>query len=317
MRVPEEIISAIRKERSFLIATHINPDGDALGSALALAFALEEMGKEIFVFDRDPVPEFYRFLPGFERFRQDIPEDVVRDAVLILLDCNGPDRASLEGFAFRKSIVIDHHETESSFGDFRWIDRSAAATGLLVFALIKELGITPSPDIATNLYAALSVDTGTFRYSNTSAGVFRVAAELVDRGAEPHVVADHLYERWSERRFRLLIETLKTLEIHDGIGLIHVTGGMFSQAGASPEDTENFSNFPRMIDSVRLAAFFRAAGEKTWKVSLRSKGEVNVAAVAERFGGGGHRNAAGYRIQADLEKAKKALLDACLNPRER
>lgn len=310
MKVPKKIISALQAEKQFLIATHINPDGDAVGSSLALSAALESMGKETFVYSRDPVPWYYRFMPGYERFTSNLERDVGPDPVLILLDCNSPERAALQARPFRLSIVIDHHETERDFGDIRWVDGNAAATGVMVFSALKSLGITITKDMATNLYTSIAVDTGTFRYSNTTAGVLRAAAELIEAGAEPNVISDYLYETWSQKRFNLLVKTLNTLEIRNRIAVTYVTREMFRKTGTKPEDTENFSNFPRMIDSVAISAFFRELGNNAWKVSLRSKGEFNVAKIAEQFGGGGHRNAAGYKIEIGLDAAKEALIKA-------
>jgi bifunctional oligoribonuclease and PAP phosphatase NrnA len=310
MRTPEKVLGLFKDEEQFLIAAHINPDGDAIGSALALSFALESMGKETFIYDRDPVPEIYKFLPGHDRFRSDLTNDLSVKPVLVLLDCNSLARASLEGYAFRHSLVIDHHETEADFGDTRWIDQHAAATGLMVYFAIKSLGLPVTKDMAINLYTAISVDTGTFRYSNTTAEVLRVSADLVKSGAEPNHIADNLYETWDRRRFNLFVMALNTLEIKGDTAIIHVTKDMFRKTGTKAEDTENFANFPRMMQSMRISVLLRELGDDEWKASLRSRDDVNVARVAELFGGGGHRNAAGFKLKADLGSAKKALLRA-------
>ncbi len=306
MQVPENLIALLRRERKFLIATHINPEGDALGSSLALSMALESMGKETVVFDRDPVPESYRFLPGHGKFTTTLPSLISKDSPLILLDCNDLERAGLENIVVPFAAVIDHHETERGFGDIRWIEPRAAATGMMVYALIKELGVTITRDMATNLYASIAIDTGTFRYSNVTPEVLRTAADLVESGADASCIAVGLYETWSSARFRLLIDTLNTLEVHDGLAITVVTRDMFRRTGSSAEDTENFSNFPRMMRDIKVSALFRQT-ENGWKVSLRSKGSVNVALVAAEFQGGGHRNAAGYRTEKDLETAKIEL----------
>jgi len=310
MKVPKKVISALQSEKRFLIATHINPDGDAIGSSLALSAALESMGKKTFVYSRDPVPWYYSFMPGHEKFISDLKMTEGYDPALILLDCNSPERSALENRSFGVSVIIDHHETERDFGDIRWVDSNAAATGVMIFFLLKSLGIAITKDMATNLYTSIAVDTGTFRYSNTRAEVLRAAAELIEAGAEPNVIADYLYETWSQKKFNLLVKNLNTLEIKNRIAITCVTREMFRKTGTKPEDTENFSNFPRMIESVAISAFFRELGNSVWKVSLRSKGNVNVAKIAEQFGGGGHRNAAGYKIEAGLDEAKEALLRA-------
>jgi phosphoesterase RecJ-like protein len=310
MKTPEKVLSAFRKEKKFLLAAHINPDGDAIGSCIALCKALDSLGKKASVYSRDPVPKQYRFLPGSGIIISDLKKVSALDPVLVLLDCNSPERAGLEGMAFRRCIVIDHHETETDFGDVRWIDPEAAAAGLMVYFLIKSLGCRLTRDIAVNLYTAIAVDTGTFRYSNTSAEVLRACARLIDGGTEPYLVSDALYESWEKKRFDLLVLVLNTLEIRSGVAVTYVTKEMFNKTGTKSADTETFSDFPRKIDTVRISALFREMGDGQWKASLRSKGDMDVARIAEFFGGGGHKNAAGYTVKADLETAKHALLKA-------
>jgi len=308
MKIPRELVSVLKKEKVFLLATHLNPDGDAIGSALALANALASMGKEVHVYNKDLVPEFYRFMPGNERFRTNLKKSLSKNPVLVLLDCNSPERAGLEQYSFRKSVVIDHHETEKNFGDIRWVVPSAAATGLMVFYLVKAMGLRVARDMAMNLYTAIAVDTGTFRYSNTSPEVLRASAELIEAGADPAAISECLYERWEKNRFDLLLMTLRNLEIKSDVAVMHITKNMFKKTVTKPEDTENFSNLPRMIKSVKIAALFRDMGNGFWKVSLRSKGDVNVAKIAELYGGGGHMNAAGFRTRGSLKSAKEKLL---------
>lgn len=310
MRIPKDLIEAFRNEKVFLLTTHIGPDGDAIGSCLALAEALKSLGKAVFVYDRDPVPEGYRFMPGCRTFRSSLGRIMTKHPLVVLLDCNSPDRAALTGYAFRKTAVIDHHETESDFGDIRWVERSAAATGLMVFHLVRTLGVPLTKSMATNLYTAIAVDTGTFRYSNTDPDVLKAGAELVEAGARPGAISEHLYEDWKKKRFELLVRALGTLDISDGIAFIHVTRDMHEKTGTTESDTENFANFPRIIDSVKISVLIREVDRGRWKVSMRSKGRVNVARIAAANGGGGHRNAAGFRITADLATIKKVIRKA-------
>ncbi len=309
MKIPGNVLDFLRKGKQFFIATHISPDGDALGSSIALSLALESLGKETIIYDKDPVPEFYRFLPGHESFTQSISNLKFEISNLILLDCNELERTGIEKIEFVSSAVIDHHETKKEFGDIKWIEPHAAATGLMLFYLIRELGVKITKEIAINLYAAIAIDTGTFRYSNTTPEVLRVAAELIEAGADPSYIAESLYETWSESRFRLLLKVLNTLEINNGIAITLVTLDMFRETGALVEDTENFVGFPRLLKSVRISALFREVENNYYKISLRSRGRgMNVAKIAAEFGGGGHRNAAGYRVRADFKTAKEALL---------
>lgn len=309
MKVPPEIISFLKEKNKFFIATHINPEADALGSSIALSMALESLGKETVVYDRDTVPGFYRFLPGYERFIHSTSNLQPSSFNLVLLDCNTPERAGIDGIPFKYSAVIDHHGTETDFGSVKWVEPDAAATGMMIFYLLQKLGIKMTKEIAINLYSAIAIDTGTFRYSNTTAEVMRVAAELVEAGAKPAFVSNSLYETWSEGRFHLLVSALNTLEIKDNVAFTFVTQEMFKKTGTNAEDTENFPGFPRMMKDIKVSAFFREIGENHWKVSLRSKGEINVAEIASRFDGGGHRNAAGFRIKGSLESAKETLLN--------
>lgn len=310
MKVPAEILTLLRQEKSFIIATHVDPDADTLGSAIALSMALEAAGKETVLFNKSPFPALYNFLPGRDKLVSSAAELRPQNSVLLLLDFNEPERAGLEDITFPRSAVIDHHETMGAFGDIRWIMPSAPATGLMVYSLIKELGAAITKDIAVNLYTAIAVDTGTFRFSNTDSETLRACAELIDAGARPAEIADALYESWSDGRFRLLIMALDTLEISEGIAFTHVTKEMFTVTGTTPEDTDNFSTFPRKIKSLKLSAFFRETDNGWWRVSLRSREDINAAEIASAFNGGGHRKAAGYKIQADLKTAKKALLKA-------
>jgi phosphoesterase RecJ-like protein len=308
MKIPKEILSVLKNEKVFLIATHINPDGDALGSALALSSALEARGKEVHIYNKDRVPEFYKFMPGHRKCKSGLKNVLSKNPVLILLDCNSPERAALEGYSFRKAVVIDHHETEKDFGEIRWVVPAAAATGLMVFSLIKAMGVTLTCDMATNLYTAIAVDTGTFRYSNTSSEVLNASAALIDSGANPAFIAECLYERWTGNRFALLVMTLNNLEIKNAVAMMHITKDMFKKTDTNPEDTENFLNFPRTIKSVKISAIFRDMGDGFWKASLRSKGNINVAKIAELYGGGGHRNAAGFKIKGSLKSVKEKFL---------
>lgn len=309
MKVPENLIDFFLKEERFLIATHINPEGDALGSSIALSMALESLGKETVLYDKGPVPESYRFLPGYERFGISVPELSRPDGrtPLVLLDCNEPSRAGLEKVIIPYSAVIDHHETLKEFGDIKWVEPSAAATGVMVYNLIRKLGVGITKEMAVNLYTAISIDSGTFRFDNTTADTLRIGADLIDSGADPAAIAQGLYESWSEGRLKLLINVLNTLEITDGVAMTVAAKAAFEKTGTSADDTENFSNFSQLMKKIKVSAFFRET-DNGWKVSLRSRGDVNVAEIAVVFGGGGHRNAAGYTAKKDLDTAKKELL---------
>lgn len=315
MKVPPKLLSFLKEEEKFFIATHISPEADAIGSSLALSSALESLGKVTVLYDEDPVPKVCRFLPAQEKFTNIILPFITTDFALILLDCNTLKRAGIEGLTFKYSVVIDHHETEEDFGDIKWVVPEAAATGMMIFYLIKELGVNITRDMAINLYSAIAIDTGTFRYGNTTAEALRIAAKLIEAGASPAYISNNLYETWSQERFALLIMSLNTLEVRGNVAITFVTREMYRKTGAAPEDTEDFPAFTRVMKDVNVSAFFRELTDNYWKVSLRSRGDINVALVASRFNGGGHKNAAGYVVKSDLESARgfllKALSSAC------
>ncbi len=297
----------------FLIATHLNPDGDGLGSALALGIGLEGMGKRAAVFAKDGVPETYRFLPMWERILSSVPARCLAEAwPVVYVDCSSPRRAGLEAEApsLGPAAIIDHHETESDTPAVSWVDSLAPAAGMMVWSALKAISAPIIPDIATNLYAAISVDTGMFRYPNTTAEALRVGADLIDAGAHPASVASGLYESWSRNRFELFQLSIRSMEIRGEAAFMAVTQEMLRATGASQAETENIVNYPLMIRDVRVSVMLREVREGAWKASLRSKGKVNVARICEHFGGGGHMNAAGCQLSGDLAAARLAILDA-------
>ncbi len=311
MTPPRELVRAFLEEDGFLLATHINPEGDALGSTLALYDALRQLGKKARVYDRDPVPEIYKFLPGWHGLDCRIPVNT-GELALVLIDCGNPDRAALKGVRFRKGFVIDHHETEAGFGDIVWVEPHAPAAGLMVFELLKSLGVKITREMALNLYTAISTDTGVFRYENTTAEALEASAELVRLGAQPALVAGNVYESWRPGRMRLLALALQTLDIRDGIAVISISKEMLEATGTTIEDTDNFTSFPRMIAGMRASGVFMEVEDGMVRASLRSKGILDVRAIAEGFGGGGHRNAAGFRVNAGLNEAKELFFRAAV-----
>lgn len=322
---PKSILDFFKKEDKFIIATHMNPDGDGLGSAIALSLALQKIGKKTILICKDKVPQQYKFLPRQEEFyllKNGIEKELAHNGFknLVLIDCNDIDRLldkkqDSDLFSFLSSlfsIVIDHHETEKNFGHIRWVNPTSAATGLMIFHLIKSLPVDITEEMAINLYSAISVDTGNFRYENTSVEVLSVASELLRLGARPHIIFRELFESWSKNRFDLFLKIINTLEIIDSIAIIYVTKKMFEDTNTTPDDTEHFVEFPRIMKDIKISVLFREIDREYYKVSLRSKDEINVAKIASFFGGGGHKNAAGFKINKDLITAKKLLLDKLL-----
>jgi len=295
-----------------LMLGHVHPDGDVLGTLLALGLALESTGWAVTYAGPHPVPDVLSFLAGSERWQVwSVPPG--KFDLIVLTDC--PNDARTEGLLDRarsassRVLNIDHHPDNRLYGTLNWIDASAAATGEMVFDLIRALGLPISPGIALDLFAAIHTDTGSFRYSNTTAKTFRIAADLVAAGAEPAVVSDRLYQRRSRDALGTLGLVLSRIKIsEDGaVAWLSIPRGLASDAFLAAED---LVTYPRSIDGVRVALLLREEDAGHVKVSLRGKGDVAVNRIAHRFGGGGHANAAGCTVRGTLEEATGALLAA-------
>lgn len=317
-RPPSELVSTLGRAERILVAAHVYPDGDALGSLLALAESLEAMGKEVYRYSEEKASHLYDFLPGSDRLRTAVPADLDAFDCAVALDCGDRYRLGREMeqlLAIRPFLVIDHHAGHTPFGDLAWVDPERAATGEMVYDLIQALGGDVSATAAYCLYAAIVSDTGSFKYSSTTAGTFRVARDLVERGVKPAEVAGRLFDNYTVERLHLLTAVLDTLELHANnlLALISVSRELFARTGTSQADTEGFINYPRAIASVQVAAFIKEAPDGLISVSLRSKGtRCDVAAVAARFGGGGHRNAAGFKLSGETMASTREKLLAAL-----
>nr|WP_321466223.1 bifunctional oligoribonuclease/PAP phosphatase NrnA [uncultured Desulfobulbus sp.] len=320
-----QVQEAVREKGHILLATHFNPDGDALGSLLGLAEILEGMGKEVLRFLEDPVTHIYRFLPGCGQIQTDI--EAVRafvgragdDFLALCLDCGDEHRLgrfSQELVTFRPLMVIDHHKGNNGFGDGAWIEPQRSSTGEMIFDLATALGAKISERAAECLYVAINTDTGSFRYESTSAHTFAVAGQLVQCGVRPEVVANQLYDNSTLGRLRLMQEVLSTLEMHerDRIAVIRVTQNMLERTFTTMADTEYFINFPRAVATVRVAVFLKEIEPGYISVSLRAKGQCDVSVVAARFGGGGHRNASGCRFKGETMDSVRDTLVELLRP---
>ncbi len=319
MTMPNEsmtrIIDALKDKQNILVATHIFPDGDALGSQLALGSILETLGKKVFYYSEERVSHIYDFMPGSEKLEKRLPPADEIDAA-IALDCGDCFRLGSrmnDLLANHPFIVIDHHIGHSEFGDLRWVEPSRSSTGEMVYVLATAMGAKISRDAAFCLFTAIVSDTGSFKYDCTSAETFRIAGELVDKGVQPFEVSRKLFDNYTTSRLRLLENVLGTLELHnqERIAIITVTQEMFAATGATRNDTEDFINYPRALNTVKIAAFLKESEDGWIGVSLRAKGESDVAEIAQRFGGGGHSNAAGFRLQGtSLATVRADLLKA-------
>ena len=304
--------TAIRTASRIVLACHVRPDADALGSLLGLALGLRSLGKEVDAISVDGVPELYRFLSGWETVRTSAqpPYDLG-----IGLDCDGSDRmGSAEAAVLAPPVVIDidHHTGPDPFGQIQVVDRTAAATGELVYHLLRELGVILTPEIATNLLAAILTDTGSYRFSNVTADVFRISGELVEAGAHPAPIYEAVYGARSFGASKLLGRLLESLERSpDGqVVWAALPYSAFQALGLGTDATEGFVDQIRMVSGSEVALFFREEANGEIRVSLRSRGRVNVAKVSEEFGGGGHLPAAGCTLPGPLEQAVERVVSA-------
>lgn len=299
-----------------MIVSHYHPDGDAIGSTLALAQGLKKLHKRVLVYNRDPVPFNLKFLPHSEEVTQTLPQENFDAAVMV--DCAQPKRVSaefakaLEEKRYGTLVCIDHHLLDHPVGDVDWIESDAASAGSVVWHLLKELKLAEGADIANLVYTTLTVDTGSFRYSNTTAKVFRLAEELVAAGADPWLISRNLEEANPVERFKLLQHCLSSLQVSaDGrYASMEVAQKMLKASGAREDLSEEFANIPRSIHGVEVAALFREMVDGKIKVSLRSKEYVDVSKIAKQFGGGGHEHAAGCVLATDLASAKIKIEEA-------
>jgi bifunctional oligoribonuclease and PAP phosphatase NrnA len=305
------ILEAINRNKTFLITTHENPDGDAVGSSLGLAKFLLNAGKEVIVHFKDPVPELYRFLPLVDQVLATVPDRPYD--VCFVLDVGEFRRAGTAITSCKtvgSFINVDHHVTRDLFGAINYIDTGAAATGVLIHRIIKASGQTLDHDTALCLYTALLTDTGSFRYSNSNPEAFTVAGELISVGLNAWYVTERLYESQPAERLKLLTEALATLVIspRGDVASVTVTLDMFERAGGTAELTDGFVNYPRSIRGVEVAIFFREMEPGLFKVGFRSKGKISVATLAELFGGGGHHNAAGCNVSGTIDEVRSSVL---------
>lgn len=312
--IPDAMLDAAqalcRAER-VLLAAHLNPDGDTMGSVLALGEALACAGKRTSVVCVDEVPLPYRFMPGAENFLRQPPDEPFDTAVA--LDCDGEHRLGrVVAAGVRKApcvIEIDHHTGTARYGDIVVVDSTAAATGELVFELLRVMALPINPAIATNLYVAVLTDTGSFRFANTTPRTLRIAAELVECGADPAAIAEQVYETRPLPAIELLGRALSSIKVSsDGaVAWSRLTEADFERAGASDADTEGIVNHLRAIAGVKVGVLFRQVNGRV-RVSLRAREPVNVARVARVFGGGGHRVAAGCTLDMPVTQAERHLL---------
>ncbi len=311
-----QIANAITPANTLGIITHRRPDGDAIGSSIALAEALKEIGKTVHLVNEDEVPDTLRFLTGTESFHaaREIETPIPVD-LIVVLDAAGHDRVGDGTWAaFRNHgpvINIDHHVSNNHYGDLNHVDTASPATGQIVFDLITASGWSLTSAGRDALFAAISTDTGSFRFPSTGAATYRIAADLVDRGLDVGHISQQLYESYPMRRLLLLRDLLQDMDIREGgrVVAVKLTLEMAESVGMRPGDTEGLIDVIRSIDSVIVAVFFEEMSDGKIRVSSRSKTPgIDVGRVCAVFGGGGHQLAAGARMKGPLEEAAERFL---------
>ena len=316
----DQIIQQLNNSNHVLIASHTNPDGDAIGSLLAVGLALDSLNKKTVLFNESPIPAVYRFLPFTELIEHEIKDSCAFDTAVIL-DCGNIQRIGRSAETVSRIPVIiniDHHITNTRFGTCRLIDVSACSTAEIAYGIIKKMGIRINDAIATSIYTGILTDTGSFRFSNTNKTAFAICEEMISCGVNPYEVAQHVYGKYSLGRIRLLNLALDSIEISENgkLSMMTVTQDMIEETGTQPEDVDGLINYARRIEDVNLAALIHeekmnshhSDGFKNFHVSLRSDGSVDVAAIATSFGGGGHASAAGFDIETTLDEIKARII---------
>ncbi len=314
----DKLYELIENSNRVLITSHENPDGDALGSMLALGLGLRKMNKEVVFYTKDNVPEILNFLPHSDEIINSLDSISGPFDIAFALDCTSTNRAGRDFEVYaasencKKVVIIDHHLTTGSEADLHILDNTASSTGMIIYRILRSFSIEIDQSISQNIYTTILSDTGSFNYSNTSSETFRIAADLVEAGADPAEISQALYENEPLRKLELLKLVMPTLEITQDkrIASIVVHKKMFDETGTTKEDTEGMVNIPRSIKGVEVAVLFRENIDQDWKLSLRSRGLVNVAKIAESYGGGGHGRAAGCSIKGNIEEVKSKIISS-------
>lgn len=317
----DQIIQHLISSEHLLIVSHAHMDGDAVGSLLATGLAMAMVNERVTICCETPVPAVYRFLPSFDCIVQVINDTDTFDTVIVL-DCGDLARVgNLLPHICEIPILIniDHHVTNTGFGDYQLVDTTASSTAEIVYRLIKKMNIPIDKAIAISIYTGILADTGSFRFSNTTREAFGICEEMVQLGVNPYDVAQHVYGAYSLGRIKLLLLALDSIEISENgnMSMMALTRAMFKETRTTPDDVDGLINYARRIKAVKIAALIQQAESETptddladyYHVSLRSNGSVDVAQIAAAFGGGGHPNASGFSIQSTLSDLKARLFE--------
>jgi phosphoesterase RecJ-like protein len=306
----QRIIDAIRARRRFVISSHSRPDGDSIGSQLSAAYGLRALGKEVAVVNADPAPAPLMQFPG-------VPDIQIADRVAgeydaaIIMECGDLGRTGVAGLERFFVINIDHHPGNAVYGQLNWFDSDAAACGEMVFELLRGLGAPLTEQIATHIYLAILTDTGSFHYSNISPRTFDICKETLAAGVDPVRVARNVYDSNNMGRLKLFGAVLSAMQLDTAgrIAIVYLDHEMARAAGGTYEDTEGLINLPLTVKEIQAVVFFKQIEGDEYRVSMRSKGDIDIGSVAKGFGGGGHKNAAGCTVKGGIDALQKLFVE--------
>lgn len=307
----ETIRDEILRRRRFLITSHARPDGDSIGSQLAMAYALDALGKQVRIVNADPAPDHYQEFPGMDRI--EIAPAVERPDVdaVIVMECSDLRRTGVSGLEAEFLINIDHHAGNALYGAINWHDETAAACGEMVFSVIQALGVPMSEEIATHIYLAILTDTGSFHHSHITPRTFDICRQCVEAGVTPAVMARRVFDSNSFGKLKLIGALLDDMELADEgrLAILRLDDEMLAATGSTHNDTEGLINLPLTAREIQAVVFFKGTNTGDVRVSMRSKYDVDVRRVANEFGGGGHKNAAGFTVSGPLNDIRAGIVD--------
>src|SRR5262245_21630862 len=300
----------IARRQRFLLTSHARPDGDSIGSQLAMAYALDALGKQVRIVNADAAPDHYRGFPGLDRIEIAGTTDAEADA-LIVMECSDLTRTGVAGFENNYTINIDHHAGNRMYGALNWFDESAAACGEMVFDLIRSLGVPLSREIATHIYLAILTDTGSFHHSNITPRTFDICRQTVEAGVNPAAMARRVFDSNSFGKLKLIGALLNAMELIDNgrLAVLTIDDAMLDACGCTHNDTEGVINLPLTAREIQAVVFFKVVASGDVRVSMRSKYDVDVRLVANEHGGGGHKNAAGFTVHSPLTVVRPQIVN--------
>ena len=309
-----QVVQLIENKKTFGITTHMRPDGDGIGSSLALCWLLESLDKQAEIIVRDPVPSSCIRLPGAHKVRRVTEIDSQYDAVFVM-ECSDVERPGIKNLDRQFVVNIDHHSSSQLFGNINWIDSTASAVGEMIYNLCKAIGGRITHEIAECVYTALLTDTGSFHFSNTTERTFKVASELIRAGVKPAKLAESVYSSYPWSRVLLLGQVMSSVrrDASGKVAALRQSQQMLDYARATEEDAEGFVNIPLSSGDVEAVVMLKESEPGLFRASLRSKGDVNVAKIAEKYGGGGHRNAAGCTVRGNWDEVEDGLVEMLID----